>query len=304
LILKTTNGGLNWFFSNFPSGYNNLYSIIFTDSNTGIAVGDGGRILKTTNGGSNWISETSGTNNILLSTFFSDSNNGYAVGQDGFIIKTKDGGTTWVQQSSGTNYWLNSIYFIGNNGFTVGDNGTIIKLTQPDSYLWTPSTGLSATNIANPLANPVNTVNYTVTATTNGCIALDSLIVHVISITANAGTDKTITCGSIAQLDNVITNYPGNDTLQYHWSPATGLNNDTISNPTATIINNITYTVSVTSESGCIAIDSITVFVDPLTADVGTDKTITCGSIAQIDNVTTNYSEMVPYNITGHRLLV
>jgi len=54
LILKTINGGLNWYFMN--SGTNNgLLSIFFTDVNTGFVTGINGTILKTTNGGGGMI---------------------------------------------------------------------------------------------------------------------------------------------------------------------------------------------------------------------------------------------------------
>jgi photosystem II stability/assembly factor-like uncharacterized protein len=49
-ILKTSNGGLSWI--NQPYNLNDfLYSVCFSDSSTGWAVGDSGTILKTINGG-------------------------------------------------------------------------------------------------------------------------------------------------------------------------------------------------------------------------------------------------------------
>ncbi|MDI1306423.1 MAG: T9SS type A sorting domain-containing protein [bacterium] len=48
------------------------------------------------------------------------------------------------------------------------------------SYSWSPATGLSATNIANPVATPATTTTYTVTVTgANGCTKTDSVIVTV-----------------------------------------------------------------------------------------------------------------------------
>ncbi len=47
------------------------------------------------------------------------------------------------------------------------------------SYSWTPATGLSATNVYNPLANPVVTTSYIVTATNtlSGCHASDTVTI-------------------------------------------------------------------------------------------------------------------------------
>ncbi len=48
------------------------------------------------------------------------------------------------------------------------------------SYAWSPGTGLSATNIANPIASPLATTTYTVMVTDgNGCTATDQVLVIV-----------------------------------------------------------------------------------------------------------------------------
>lgn len=53
---------------------------------------------------------------------------------------------------------------------------------SPGTYLWTPATGLSATNILSPVASPVQTTTYTLKVTTaDGCTATDDVIVTVIS---------------------------------------------------------------------------------------------------------------------------
>lgn len=50
LILKTTNGGLNWNVQNSGTG-STLWKVLFINAMTGYIAGDGGLILKTTNGG-------------------------------------------------------------------------------------------------------------------------------------------------------------------------------------------------------------------------------------------------------------
>jgi hypothetical protein len=59
-MLKTTNGGTNWVALSSGTIWN-LYSVYFTDANTGYAVGAVGTILKTTNGGG----YPQGVNNFL-----------------------------------------------------------------------------------------------------------------------------------------------------------------------------------------------------------------------------------------------
>ncbi len=50
------------------------------------------------------------------------------------------------------------------------------------TYLWTPSAGLSAANILTPMASPMQTTTYTLTATTTqGCVSSDNVTVTVLS---------------------------------------------------------------------------------------------------------------------------
>jgi len=108
-----------------------LYSVYFSDENTGYAVGADGAILKTINGGIFWDSQNSGTSIDLHSVYFTDANTGYAVGGDtwgnGTIVKTTNGGMIWTQQNPCTSNKLNSIYFTNaDTGYIVGEGGTIL----------------------------------------------------------------------------------------------------------------------------------------------------------------------------------
>ncbi|RKS01850.1 T9SS sorting signal type C domain-containing protein [Flavobacterium sp. 102] len=60
-------------------------------------------------------------------------------------------------------------------------NGAVYyQLNATLTYAWSPATGLSATNIANPVASPTSDQTYTVTTTLNGCTsASDSVVVTV-----------------------------------------------------------------------------------------------------------------------------
>ena len=74
-----------WTWQNpLPQG-NTLNSVIFTDANTGYAVGESGTIIKTIDGGLNWTVLPTGTSNFLFSVCFANSNIGYAVGAFGKI---------------------------------------------------------------------------------------------------------------------------------------------------------------------------------------------------------------------------
>jgi photosystem II stability/assembly factor-like uncharacterized protein len=72
--------------------------------------------LRTTDGGAAWIEDTSSvTYNSLYSVKFTSVFTGYTVGDNGTILKTTDGGEDWVNQTSGTTETLFSVCFTDAN---------------------------------------------------------------------------------------------------------------------------------------------------------------------------------------------
>lgn len=145
------------------------------------------------------------------------------------------------------------------------------------TYVWSPTTNLSSSTIAQPVASPNSTITYTVTVTgSNGCSATDAVVVNVNKTTpvADAGPDKTLTCTTVTTTIGTAA-VSGNT---YAWSPATGLSSTTIAQPTATPTVTTTYTVTVTGSNGCTATDVVIVNVNktPPVADAGVDKNLNC----------------------------
>jgi ribulose 1,5-bisphosphate carboxylase large subunit-like protein len=128
-----------------------------------------------------------------------------------------------------------------------------------NTYSWSPSTGLSATNIAQPIANANTTQTYTLTVanTANGCTATDAVTVTANKTppAANAGSDVTINCTNPSATIG-STSVAGNT---YAWSPATGLSATNDAQPTASGNTTQTYTVIVTGTNGCTASDAVLV---------------------------------------------
>jgi hypothetical protein len=133
-VAKSTNGGINWSFTNFYLNGNegNLSDIKFISENTGFAssrVFDGqGGISRTTDGGANWTTQLFPQH--LHSIDFNGMNTGYCVGLFGLILKTTDGGSSWESQN-GTSVTLMSVHFTDSiTGYAAGNLGTIIKTTN------------------------------------------------------------------------------------------------------------------------------------------------------------------------------
>ena len=128
LIRKTINGGKSWTTVYNPGNF--IYSVFFTSTQTGHAVGNN-IILKTSDGGNNW--SLASTPYLLKSVYFPFPYIGYAVGFNGTIVKTTDSGNNWTQQNSGlsNNISLFSIYCSDTNiCYVVGDSGTILTTTD------------------------------------------------------------------------------------------------------------------------------------------------------------------------------
>lgn len=156
-----------------------------------------------------------------------------------------------------------------------------------NTYTWTPTTGLSASNVSLPTvtASATTTTNltYTVTVTgVNGCTKSDAMILTVKPLPAvGAGLDKTICAGSSTTVGGI-----GVVGQTYLWSPTTGLSSSTVSNPTATPTATTSYIVTATL-NGCTKKDTAKVTVNPLpSAIAGTDKSVCLGSSTTIGQST------------------
>ena len=134
-----------------------------------------------------------------------------------------------------------------------------LHATGGSIYLWSPPFYISDPHIADPIATPERNIRYQVRVTdTLGCPkpAYDTVFIKVYpKIIADAGpADTSIVVGQPLQLK-------GSGGVSYLWTPNTGLNNSTISNPVATLSSSITYHLKVSNEIGCAASDTIRVNV-------------------------------------------
>lgn len=146
LILRTTDGGLNWQSQSVGSTTQTVYSIYFTDSLKGWAVKQN-EILQSTNSGESWNKIYIANVNYLSSIFFLDSLNGWSVGYGGVIFSTTDGGKNWYSGvvADYQDLHFSSVYFLDlNNGFVIGESWdsifnahAVILKTTDDGKNWT-----------------------------------------------------------------------------------------------------------------------------------------------------------------------
>ncbi len=142
-------------------------------------------------------------------------------------------------------------------------------------YTWSPATGLDNPNSATPIATPVETTIYTVTAVdSRGCSVTGEVTVTVRpELELDAGPDEEICVGEDVQLNATSTGG-----VIYSWGPITGLSNPNIANPVANPTSTTTYMVTVTDVNGCTEIDDVIVNVFDLPDDfVVTSEDAICG---------------------------
>ncbi len=146
--------------------------------------------------------------------------------------------------------------------------------TGTNTYVWSPSTGLSCTNCTSTNASPTATTAYTVIGTnTFGCTDTSTTMVTVVTKpTVSAGTDTSICLGDSVML-------AGTGASTYSWTPSATLTCDTCDTTVAYPTTNTTYTLIGTLGNGCADTSTVTVTVDSLpTVSAGTDKSVCIGS--------------------------
>ncbi len=157
-----------------------------------------------------------------------------------------------------------------------------LNATGTGTFSWTPSTGLSASNVADPIAAPTITTDYIVTLT-NGANCSDSDTVQVVVNelpVVSAGPDQTPCLNTTIDLGGSPTGPVGSTVA---WTPATGLNSATDANPTLTVTGDATYIVVVTDANSCVTSDTMQVTVLPLPdVDAGPDLSVCAGSSIQL----------------------
>lgn len=119
--------------------------------------------------------------------------------------------------------------------------------------------GLTSTGIFNPAEAGVGTHTLQFTfLSANGCSESISQTITVMPTpSVNAGRDTLILEGGETKLNATASGR----NLTYKWFPSTGLSRDDIPDPVASPTDDIVYTLTVTSDQACVAMDNIRIKV-------------------------------------------
>ena len=134
----------------------------------------------------------------------------------------------------------------------------LVQLTASGaaSYVWSPAAGLSNPNIPNPVASPLATTTYYVTATgNNSCTIIDSVTIMKQPVPVFTLTPQN---AAICKEDSVLLTALGGDI--FNWVPTETVANPDGASTTAFPITNTTYKVIITN--------SVCKITDTMYADV------------------------------------
>jgi len=138
--------------------------------------------------------------------------------------------------------------------------GNPLNASSGATFTWTPSTGLNNPYAPNPIANPLTSTIYTLTATKLPCTAqTGTVMINITSYNLNlAFTDTTINEGE------TITLISNSSAPSYTWAP---LNNfikyPNTARPDVFPLATTIYTVYAYDPNGCLGIETVTVNVKP-----------------------------------------
>ncbi len=153
---------------------------------------------------------------------------------------------------------IDTFALTANNAVMCNGDKTSLLATGAATYQWTPSSTLSAANIANPMASPTGTTTYTVTGKdSHGCFTRTADVTVTVNplSTLYIGKDTVTTTESSYQFVTTVGVSPA---VTWSWAPATALSCTNCPNPfIAEVKKDITYIATITNQWGCRTRDTL-----------------------------------------------
>jgi photosystem II stability/assembly factor-like uncharacterized protein len=147
-ILRTTNGGDNWFFSHYDNGVASYYNIQFINPNTGFVSGyiyDGSlfKIVKTTNGGANWFYINSAFDVVAVDMHVLNQDTIWLADAGlltGGLFRTTNGGANWIRQYNNFSLQPEKVYMFNSRIGFISRNNAYLRKTTDGGSTWTIDT--------------------------------------------------------------------------------------------------------------------------------------------------------------------
>ena len=142
----------------------------------------------------------------------------------------------------------NPLAFAGNDVGVCEGGSVTLQGSGGATFAWSPSTGLSAANIANPVATPTDSTLYILTVSNGTCSDTDSVLVTVTKKpVADAGPDQQIFQGNSTLLQGTVSGA----SVSYFWTPGYNISSTLDLQPLVSPLQDTTYTLHAVSQAGC-----------------------------------------------------
>ena len=205
---------------------------------------------------------------------------GLSVGSHTITIRDANGCTTTTSSVVGLNDTMR-LELGPDSTICFGSSITLLPQTNDltDTFKWTPSTRLNFDTVKNPVASPLDTIKYYLTAKWGVCQRKDSIIINVKHKPRPfAGNDTVICYKGLAFLNGSASNLSG--TVNFAWSPTTNVLPPNFPIAIAKPDTTQMYILTVTDNYGCnfSVSDSVLVTMEaPVPAYAGNDTNAILG---------------------------
>ncbi|GLU54976.1 hypothetical protein Dfri01_44370 [Dyadobacter frigoris] len=153
---------------------------------------------------------------------------------------------------------------IADTTICIGQEIQLLTTANVTNYSWSPAVGLDNASALEPFASPQQTTRYIITAIDKNCSSKDTVTVTVIpEIQVIVTPDANIPANKPFPLTASSTQLAGLSGVSYSWSPSYGLNNPSISNPSATLNTSQIYSVTLSTIQGCSGTGKVMLTVIP-----------------------------------------
>ena len=174
-----------------------------------------------------------------------------------------------------------TVTFLKDQDLCKTDSITLSPISYALSYRWSPSTGLSDSQVKYPLASPDVTTTYHVIANLGKCQDNAFTTVYVAPYPqVKVSKDTSICYGTSAQLSGTVKS------VYYAWSPTATLLDYYTLTPIATPLKTTKYILTVTDTSYCKKPKTDTVIVTvipPVKLNAGNDTAVVAGQPLQLE---------------------
>ena len=141
-------------------------------------------------------------------------------------------------------------------------NSIKLKVSPSDKkIIWSPVTGLNNANNYNPISTPNQSTVYLAELTDSaGCFSSTA------EINVRVNPKPTVELGNnkLLPYNSIFTFSPGysSNVVRYEWTPANTLSCSSCAYPQTTVNDLKSFTIKVTSDSGCVATDNVILAVE------------------------------------------